>query len=110
MSDSAIQSDLVPVEMGPPRWRPPDGTCHLVTYGASRARGQAAARLRSLMGNDSLGSLKRSWWIRAWRWTGCTGVPRIRHEARIHHANQLSWWPERKAGGGRHGLEAYLDV
>jgi len=44
----AARPDLVLVEMGLPRWRPPDGTCYLVTYGASRASGQAAAELLGL--------------------------------------------------------------
>jgi len=26
-----------------------------------------------------------AWWIRAWRWIGCTGVHRIHHGTRIHH-------------------------
>jgi beta-N-acetylhexosaminidase len=41
--------DLVLVEMGLPLWRPPDGTGHLVTYGASRASAQAAAERLGLL-------------------------------------------------------------
>jgi signal peptidase II len=26
-----------------------------------------------------------AWWIRAWRWIGCTGMHQILHAARIHH-------------------------
>ena len=26
-----------------------------------------------------------AWWIRAWRWIGCTGMHQILHGARIHH-------------------------
>jgi beta-N-acetylhexosaminidase len=44
----AARPDLVLVEMGLPRWRPPDGTSYLTTYGASRASGQAAAELLGL--------------------------------------------------------------
>jgi hypothetical protein len=40
---------LVLVEMGLPLWRPPDGTGHLVTYGASRASAQAAAERLGLL-------------------------------------------------------------
>jgi beta-N-acetylhexosaminidase len=43
------RSDLVLVEMGLPLWRPPDGTGHLVTYGASRASAQAAAERLGLL-------------------------------------------------------------
>jgi hypothetical protein len=35
--------------MGLPLWRPPDGTGHLVTYGASRASAQAAAERLGLL-------------------------------------------------------------
>jgi beta-N-acetylhexosaminidase len=45
---AAARPDLVLVEMGLPHWRPPDGICHLVTYGASRASAQAAAELLGL--------------------------------------------------------------
>jgi hypothetical protein len=38
----------------------------------------------------------RLWWIRALRWIGGIPVHRIRHEARIHHAN-----PGQDAGNGR---------
>jgi beta-N-acetylhexosaminidase len=41
--------DLVLVEMGLPLWRPPDGTAHLVTYGASRASAQAAVERLGLL-------------------------------------------------------------
>jgi beta-N-acetylhexosaminidase len=41
--------ELVLVEMGLPLWRPPDGTAHLVTYGASRASAQAAAERLGLL-------------------------------------------------------------
>jgi len=34
--------------MGLPLWQPPEGTCYLVTYGASRASVQAAAELLGL--------------------------------------------------------------
>ena len=44
----AARPDLVLVEMGLPRWRPPAGTSYLTTYGASRASGQAAAELLGL--------------------------------------------------------------
>ncbi|MGD0062360.1 MAG: glycoside hydrolase family 3 N-terminal domain-containing protein [Streptosporangiaceae bacterium] len=44
----AARPDLVLVEMGLPRWFPPGGICHLVTYGASRASAQAAAELLGL--------------------------------------------------------------
>jgi beta-N-acetylhexosaminidase len=40
--------DTVLVEMGLPRWRPPEGTTYLATYGASRACAQAAAELLGL--------------------------------------------------------------
>jgi beta-N-acetylhexosaminidase len=40
--------DTVLVEMGLPRWQPPDGTSYLATYGASRASAQAAAELLGL--------------------------------------------------------------
>jgi beta-N-acetylhexosaminidase len=46
----AARPDLVLVEMGLPLWRPPDGTCYLATFGASRASGQAAAELLGLAG------------------------------------------------------------
>ncbi len=45
----AARPDLVLVEMGLPRWRPPAGTSYLTTYGASRANGQAAAELLGLV-------------------------------------------------------------
>jgi beta-N-acetylhexosaminidase len=41
--------ELVLVEMGLPLWRPPDGTAHLVTHGASRASAQAAAERLGLL-------------------------------------------------------------
>ncbi len=44
----AARPDLVLVEMGLPLWRPPEGTCYLATYGASRASAQAAAELLGL--------------------------------------------------------------
>ena len=44
----AARPDTVLVEMGLPRWQPPDGTSYLVTYGASRASAQAAAELLGL--------------------------------------------------------------
>jgi beta-N-acetylhexosaminidase len=44
----AARPDTVLVEMGLPRWRPPDGTSYLATYGASRASAQAAAELLGL--------------------------------------------------------------
>ena len=40
--------DTILVEMGLPRWQPPDGTSYLATYGASRASAQAAAELLGL--------------------------------------------------------------
>jgi beta-N-acetylhexosaminidase len=40
--------DTVLVEMGLPRWQPPDGISYLATYGASRASAQAAAELLGL--------------------------------------------------------------
>ncbi len=46
----AARPDMVLVEMGLPLWRPPDGTCYLATFGASRASGQAAAELLGLAG------------------------------------------------------------
>lgn len=45
----AARPDLILVEMGLPRWRPPDGTSYLTTYGASRASAQAAAELLGLV-------------------------------------------------------------
>jgi len=45
----AARPDTVLVEMGLPLWRPPDGTGHLVTYGASRASAQAAAERLGLL-------------------------------------------------------------
>jgi len=44
----AARPDTILVEMGLPLWRPPDGTCYLATFGASRASGQAAAELLGL--------------------------------------------------------------
>jgi beta-N-acetylhexosaminidase len=44
----AARPDTVLVEMGLPRWPPPDGTSYLATYGASRASAQAAAELLGL--------------------------------------------------------------
>jgi beta-N-acetylhexosaminidase len=44
----AARPDLVLVEMGLPLWHPPEGTCYLATYGASRASAQAAAELLGL--------------------------------------------------------------
>jgi beta-N-acetylhexosaminidase len=44
----AGRPDTVLVEMGLPRWQPPDGTSYLATYGASRASAQAAAELLGL--------------------------------------------------------------
>ena len=44
----AARPDTVLVEMGLPRWQPPDGTSYLATYGASRASAQAAAELLGL--------------------------------------------------------------
>jgi len=44
----AARPDTVLVEMGLPRWRPPEGTSYLATYGASRASAQAAAELLGL--------------------------------------------------------------
>jgi beta-N-acetylhexosaminidase len=40
--------DTVLVEMGLPRWQPPDGISYLATYGASRASAQAAAEVLGL--------------------------------------------------------------
>ena len=40
--------DTVLVEMGLPRWQPPEGTSYLATFGASRASAQAAAELLGL--------------------------------------------------------------
>jgi beta-N-acetylhexosaminidase len=40
--------DTVLVEMGLPRWQPPDGIAYLATYGASRASAQAAAEVLGL--------------------------------------------------------------
>jgi beta-N-acetylhexosaminidase len=45
----AARPDTVLVEMGLPRWQPPDGTSYLATYGASRASAQAAAELLGLV-------------------------------------------------------------
>jgi beta-N-acetylhexosaminidase len=45
----SARPDLVLVEMGLPRWSPPDGTRYLVTYGASRANAQAAAEMLGLV-------------------------------------------------------------
>ena len=44
----AARPDTVLVEMGLPRWQPPDGTSYVATYGASRASAQAAAELLGL--------------------------------------------------------------
>ncbi len=44
----AARPDTILVEMGLPRWQPPDGTSYLATYGASRASAQAAAELLGL--------------------------------------------------------------
>ena len=44
----AARPDLVLVEMGLPRWRPPGDITYLATYGASRANAQAAAELLGL--------------------------------------------------------------
>jgi beta-N-acetylhexosaminidase len=44
----AVRPDTVVVEMGLPLWSPPEGTCYLATYGASRASAQAAAELLGL--------------------------------------------------------------
>jgi beta-N-acetylhexosaminidase len=44
----AARPETVVVEMGLPLWSPPDGTCYLATYGASRASAQAAAELLGL--------------------------------------------------------------
>jgi beta-N-acetylhexosaminidase len=44
----AARPDTVLVEMGLPLWRPPEGTSHLATYGASRASAQAAAEVLGL--------------------------------------------------------------
>jgi beta-N-acetylhexosaminidase len=44
----ADRPDTVVVEMGLPFWSPPEGTCYLATYGASRANAQAAAELLGL--------------------------------------------------------------
>jgi hypothetical protein len=44
----AARPDTVVVEMGLPFWSPPEGTCYLATYGASRASAQAAAELLGL--------------------------------------------------------------
>jgi beta-N-acetylhexosaminidase len=49
----AARPDTVLVEMGLPRWLPPEGTSYLATYGASRANGQAAAELLGLAQNGS---------------------------------------------------------
>ena len=40
--------DTVVVEMGLPRWQPPNGTSYIATYGASRASAQAAAETLGL--------------------------------------------------------------
>jgi len=45
----AARPDAVLVEMGLPRWRPPEGTSYLATHGASRASAQAAAELLGLV-------------------------------------------------------------
>jgi beta-N-acetylhexosaminidase len=45
----AARPDTVLVEMGLPLWRPPEGTSHLATYGASRASAQAAAEVLGLV-------------------------------------------------------------
>ena len=44
----ASRPDTVLVEMGLPRWLPPEGTSYLATYGASRASAEAAAELLGL--------------------------------------------------------------
>ena len=44
----AARPDLVLVEMGLPRWHPPEGTSYLATYGASRASAHAAAEMLGL--------------------------------------------------------------
>jgi beta-N-acetylhexosaminidase len=49
----AARPDTVLVEMGLPRWLPPEGTSYLATYGASRASAQAAAELLGLPQNGS---------------------------------------------------------
>jgi beta-N-acetylhexosaminidase len=41
--------DVVLVEMGLPRWQPPEGTSYVATYGASRASAQAAAEVLGLV-------------------------------------------------------------
>jgi beta-N-acetylhexosaminidase len=41
--------DTVLVEMGLPRWQPPEGTSYVATYGASRASAQAAAEVLGLV-------------------------------------------------------------
>jgi beta-N-acetylhexosaminidase len=41
----AARPDTVLVEMGLPRWHPPEGTSYLATYGASRASAQATAEI-----------------------------------------------------------------
>ena len=52
----AARPDMVLVEMGLPLWRPPDGTCYLATFGASRASGQAAAEVIGLAAVTDLAS------------------------------------------------------
>jgi beta-N-acetylhexosaminidase len=54
----ATRPDTVLVEMGLPLWQPPEGTCYLATYGASRASAQAAAELLGLAPLESLASLR----------------------------------------------------
>jgi beta-N-acetylhexosaminidase len=44
----AARPDTVLVEMGLPRWQPPESISYLATYGASRASAQAAAELLGL--------------------------------------------------------------
>ena len=44
----AARPDLVLVEMGLPRWHPPEGISYLATYGASRASAHAAAEMLGL--------------------------------------------------------------
>jgi beta-N-acetylhexosaminidase len=44
----AARPDLVLVEMGLPRWNPPEGISYLATYGASRASAHAAAEVLGL--------------------------------------------------------------
>ena len=44
----AARPDTVLVEMGLPRWLPPEGTSYLATHGASRASSQAAAEILGL--------------------------------------------------------------